>query len=152
MTKLILNTAMFCCLPKTKFIVVSAVPAPAVDFTCNGNPVEQGYHGQILRTSPPSTRLHCAPYHANQSKGWWSLGGCSAASFIGAVWQHHQPAFAFVSMLSWCLSYNLGVRSGVCIALTLLLLTMLVLHCSAGMITASDHFPVFCHPLLACFY
>ena len=27
--------------PKTKVMVVSAVPAPAVGFTCNGNPVEQ---------------------------------------------------------------------------------------------------------------
>ena len=27
--------------PKTKVLVVSAVPAPAVGFTCNGNPVEQ---------------------------------------------------------------------------------------------------------------
>ena len=27
--------------PKTKVVVVSAVPAPAVAFTCNGNPVEQ---------------------------------------------------------------------------------------------------------------
>ena len=28
-------------LPKTKVMVVSAVPAPAVGFTCIGNPVEQ---------------------------------------------------------------------------------------------------------------
>ena len=27
--------------PKTKVMVLSAVPAPAVGFTCNGNPVEQ---------------------------------------------------------------------------------------------------------------
>ena len=59
----------------------------------------------------------------------------------------------FCDKLSWCLSY-MGVRSGVCIALALLLLTMLMLHCSACMITTSESepFAVFCHPLLAGFY
>ena len=36
----------------------------------------------------------------------------------------------------------MGVRSGVCIALVLLLLTMLVLHYSACMITTSEPFAV----------
>ena len=46
----------------------------------------------------------------------------------------------------------MGVRSGVCIALALLLLTILVLHCSAYMITTSEPFVVFRRPLLAGFY
>ena len=46
--------------------------------------------------------------------------------------------------LFWCLPYNMGVRSGVCIALALLLLTMLVLHYSACMITTSEPFAFFC--------
>ena len=53
--------------------------------------------------------------------------------------------------LFWCLPYNMGVRSGVCTAFALLLLTMLVLHCSACMVTTSESFAVFCHLLLAGF-
>ena len=53
----------------------------------------------------PSIRLHCAPCHTSQSEGWWFLGGCSAASFITAMWQYCQPAFAFVaSSSSACLT------------------------------------------------
>ena len=99
---------------------------------------------QTPGTSFLSIRLHCAPSHTNQSKGWWFLGGCSAASFIAAVWQYHHPALAFVASYAWCLSYNVGVRCGACIAIALLLLTMLVLHCSACMITTLQPFAIFC--------
>ena len=83
--------------PKIKVMVVSAVPALAVAFICNGNPVEQVATFKYLGISFPSVRLYRALCHANQVEGWWFLGGCSTASFISPVWQYHQPAFAFVA-------------------------------------------------------
>ena len=58
--------------PKTKVTVVSAVPAPIVTFTCNGNPVEQVATFKYLG----SVRLCFAPCHADQAEGGWFLGGC----------------------------------------------------------------------------
>ena len=49
--------------PKQEVIVVSVVPAPAVDFTCNSNPVEQ-----VATLSFRYLGLH---FHR-----WWFLGGC----------------------------------------------------------------------------
>ena len=91
---------------------VSAVRAPAVDFTCNDNPVEQvatfkylALKGLFHAYAIPSIIYPC---RANQSEGWWFLVGCSAASFIAAVWQYHQPAFALNFVTSYpgaCLTW-----------------------------------------------
>ena len=89
--------------PKTKVMVVSAVPALIVTFTCNGRPVEQVATFKYLGL------------HFQQS-------GFSVAIPSACI--------CIYCKLSWCLSYSMGVRSGVCIALKLLRLMMLALHYS----------------------
>ncbi len=90
---------------KTKVMVVSPVPAPAVAFLCNANPIEPGYLFQVLGPSFSSIRCCCAFGHPNQVKGWWFLGCCPATAFFVAVWQNHQLAFTFIAgCLGVCLA------------------------------------------------
>ena len=59
--------------PKTKVMVMSAMPAPAVGFTCNGNPVEQvatfKYHGLHFHQSGSIAHL-VTPIRARAGGSW----------------------------------------------------------------------------------
>ena len=110
--------------PKAKVMVVSAVPALAVTFTCNGNPVEQvatfKYLG--LQFHQSGSIAHLVTPVKSKASGSWAHYFSVAISSI---------CICICCKLSWCLSYSIGVRSGVCKAPELLLLMMLVLHYNA---------------------
>ena len=113
--------------PKTKVMVVSAVPAPVVTFTCNGPPVEQvatfKYLGLHFHQSGSIAHL-VTPIRSKAGGSWAAVQRvircCSVAIPLACI--------CICCKLYWCLSYNMGVRFGVCIALGLLLLMPLVLH------------------------
>ena len=123
-------------IPKTKIMVFSPVPAPAVEFSCNDSPIEQEYHFKALGPSfhPSGAVVHLiSPI---RSKGLWFLGCCPATAFFAAVWQEFQFA---VTSIARCLGACLAVWvSSVGHARVLLLLDMLVWICSACMITTSE--------------
>ena len=62
-------------MPKTKIMVVSAVPAPLVIFTCNGNPVEQvatfKYLGLYFHQS--SSIAHLVTVIKSKAGGAWAV-------------------------------------------------------------------------------
>ena len=138
-------------MPKTKVMVVSAVSVPAVNFTCNGNPVEQvatfKYLGLHFHQSGSIAHL-VTPIKARASGSWAAVQRHHSLLQCGNTVNLHLHLLQ--SILVPALQY--GVRSGVCIALALLLLTMLVLHYSACMITTSEPFAISYRPLLAGFY
>ena len=137
--------------PKTKVMVVSAVPAPAVGFTCNGNPVEQVATFKYLGFISINQALLRILSHQSW-RGLVVLGRLSSSTIHCCSVAILSTCICICCKLFWCLPYNMGVRSGVCIALALLLLTMLVLHYSACMITTSEPFAISYRPLLAAFY
>ena len=144
-----METTTLTSVPKTKVMVVSAVPAPAVALTCNDNPVEQvatfKYLGLHFHQSGSIAHL-VTPVKARAAGSWAAVQWFHSLLQCGNTISLHLHLLQF-----WCLPYNMGVRSGVCTAFALLLLTMLVLHCSACMVTTSESFAVFCFLLLAGF-
>ena len=138
--------------PKTNVMVVSAVSdtdsAPAVGFTCNGNPVEQvatfKYLGLHFHQSGSIAHL-VTPIMVVLGRLFSGVIHCCTVAILSTC-------ICICCKLFWCLPDNMGVKSGVCIALALLLLTMLVLHYSACVITTSEPFAVSYRPLLAGFY
>ena len=116
-------------MPKTKVMIVSAEPAPIVAFTCNGNPIEQvatfKYLGLHFHQSGSIVPL-VTPIKS-KAGGSWLFSGVIHCFNVAIP----STCICICCKLSWCLSYSMGVRSGVCIALVLLLLMMLVLHYNA---------------------
>ena len=122
------NLQMGISVPKTKVMVVSVVPAPVVTSTCN--PLEQVATFKYLGLISISQAL----LHTSSCQSCRRLGGLRRR-FSGVI---HCFSVAIPSTciciccnLSWCLSYSMGVRPGLCIALVLLLLTTLALHYNA---------------------
>ena len=90
---------------KTKVMIVSHVPAPAVAFSCNDNPIEQVTSFKYLGLHFHQTGAVAHLVTPNQVQGWWFLGCCPAAAFFAAMWQNHQLAFTFIAgCLGVCLA------------------------------------------------
>ena len=102
--------------PKTKVMVVSAVSASAVNSTCNDNPVEQvatfKYLGLHFHQSGSIAHL-VTPIKARAGGSWAAVQRRHSLMQCGNTVNLHLR----LCKLFWCLPYNMGVRSGVCIAL-----------------------------------
>ncbi|DBB02820.1 TPA: hypothetical protein ACH3X1_016715 [Trebouxia sp. C0004] len=132
---------------KTKVMVVSPVPAPAVAFSCNDNPIEQvtsfKYLGLHFHQSGAVAHL-VTPIRSKAGGSW------------AAVQRRHSllqggTCIYIYCRLSWCLSCCMAVKCGVCTARVLLLLTVLVGTCNVCMITTSGQSVVCClQPRVGC--
>ena len=115
--------------PKTKVMVVSAVPALVVTFTCNGHLAEQVATFKYLGVyfHQPRSIAHLVTPSRSKAGGLGRLFSGIIHYFSVAI---PSACICICCKLYWCLSYSMGVRFGVCVALELLLLMMIVLHYS----------------------
>ena len=102
--------------PKTKVMVVTAMAAPVVAFTCNGNPAEQvatfKYLGLHFHQSGSIVHL-VTPIKSKAGGSWAAVQRCHSLLQCGAM-AIPLACICACCKLSWCLSYSMGARSGVC--------------------------------------
>ena len=118
----LINALSSCCamlhmeisVPKTKIMVFSPVPAPAVAFSCNDSPIEQEYHFKALGPSFSSVGCCCAFDQPNQVKGLVVLGLLSSDSILCCSVARVSICSYIYCKLSWCLSCSMGVKCGAC--------------------------------------